>query len=480
MLTFEPTVELRYWRELRSRYEELLEREEFDEICFRFTDLDGRWVQLHKPKATLGISELIHGFHFSCRLPSWRAAHQSDYLIKPDHSTFFLEAGPNGNRQGVFICDVWEPTGLGPYRRDPRLILKKAMSRLTATIPGARALVGPELEFYILKNAKFGTATERAFLELETAEIYDRQPDDSSPCFRRTSLSGHLTPEFDSGADLRKEIVRRLTEAGLSVIRHHHELGPGQNEISIAHSDALRAADTAQIYKHIVRATAVNMGRLATFMPMPFAGTSGSGAHFHMSLYRDKENLFANGEWPSQLSELARFAIGGILKHVRALNCFLNPSVNSYRRLFHSFGAGDVVGYGHLNRHTIIRIPPATSPDGVRIEVRFGDGTANPYLAIASLIMAMLDGIEKRLDPGPPTQEKRADKSNNLTSARETGLAFDLRGAGQALDQDRQFLKEGGVFFDTLIDSHLIRLSNRVHETMKYPHPVEFSQSFAN
>ena len=459
-------------------FRKLSDCDDVRQVCFRFTDLDGRWVQFQKNKETVTRAELEGGMFFSCRLPGWRPIHASDYLIKPDPSTFFRD--PIDKTLGVYICDVWEPRGFRPYRRDPREILKKAIAKLSNTIPGVYAVVAPELEFYVLAAARYEHLRERCSVQLENDEMGLDLSKGEPQRYRRTDLSGHLTPEFDSCSNIRRKIIENLALSGLIVCRHHHELGPGQNEISIVHSDALRAADSTQIYKHVVRATAIHEGRLATFMPMPFGGTTGSGMHYHLSLYRGEESLFAKDGRFLHLSELGNFAMGGILKHARALNCLLNPSVNSYRRLHHCYGTDEVVGYGHLNRRAVIRIPPATTPQAVRIEVRFADATANPYLAIACLIMAMLDGIEKRIEPGLPIVGKLPERAINLSQESDRRLAFDLREAIQALNKDREFLTEGDVFFDSLIDSHLIRMSKRVHEAMKYPHPIEFAQSFAN
>jgi glutamine synthetase len=460
-------------------FEELLGREDIDEVFFRFTDLDGRWVQFQKKKNTLSLAELAGGIHFSCGLPGWRGINASDYLIKADSSTFFLEACMDPPL-AAYICDVWEPNGRRPYRRDPRRILKGAILRLNNVIPGAQLMVGPELEFYLLRNARYEHSRERSFAYLEGDEANLDCKNVEPPRYRRSGASGHLTPEFDTSSNIRRKIAENISRSGIQVVRHHHELGPGQNEISMVHSEALRAADSIQIHKHVVRSTAMSEGRIATFMPMPFGGTTGSGMHLHLSISRGEENLFSNGHRPPALSEMAMFAIGGILKHARALNCFLNPSLNSYRRLNHCFGVDEALGYGPLNRRTIVRIPPALNSQAARVEVRFADATANPYLAIACLIMAMLDGIERRIEPGAPSQGPLPPRTTNLSKRSSRRLAFDLHEAIEALDRDRQFLTEGNVFWDSLIDSHLVRMTTRVHEAMKYPHPIEFADSFAN
>lgn len=479
MQQYRPLNEFRVQDDSWPRHDELLNRDDIDEVSFRFTDLDGRWIQFHKRRSALSSSDLLGGLHFSCSLPGWRGIHASDYLIKPDHSTLFVD-GNARKRSGSYICDVWEPHGLKPYRRDPRWILKSAIARLNDLIPGATALVGPELEFYLLRNATYDHSKDKSFLHLQADQIVGDGPIDNRVEYKRSGPSGHLTPEFDSCARVRRKIIDNLSKAGISVNRHHHELGPGQNEISIVHLDALHAADSVQIYKHVVRSTAVSESRLATFMPMPFAATCGSGLHYHLSFCRDEKNLFATGDRSPRLSDIGMFAIGGILKHARALSCFLNPTVNSYRRLYHAFGANRSLSYGHLNRRTILRIPPATSAQGRRIEVRFGDATSNPYLAIASLVMAMLDGIEKRINPGPPVVGRLPKRAMDTSERADSQLAFDLREAIQALDEDRAFLTIGNVFFDSLINSHLTRLAKRVDESMKYPHPLEFAECFEN
>lgn len=449
------------------------EVDEAELLCFRFTDLAGRWLQFFRPNQGISLND---GINFSVLASGWRLSNNSDYLFRPDPDTRYREpSAPVGTTS--YVCDVYESNGTAPYERDPRLILKAAKSHLSDVLgEDACFQVGLEFEFYLFEDIRLYSSNGEATIQIVESEGIEsvRPGFAGTPGYSLYHSNLHLSPTVDRHHAFRLKAAKNLLASGLRPISYHHEAGPSQCEIGIEHMDILAAADAIQKTKDIIRKTAQSEGRIATFMPRPLAYSAGSGLHLNLSIVSGGKNLFA-GDKPGELSETARRAMGGILQHARALNCFLNPTPNSYRRLEYMFGSHTPVGYGFSDRTTAIRIPPFARPAAARIEARFGDASLNPYLALAALALACLDGIEQRIEPGEPAAAREwSRKTPQLWRRPDTALARDLEEALVALDRDRGFLTASGIFKDDLVDAHLLELSRRALDLIARPHPHEF------
>jgi glutamine synthetase len=284
-------------------------------------------------------------------------------------------------------------------------------------------------------------------------------------------------PPIDSTADLRAEMLSVISDMGVEVEKHHHEVAPSQHELGIKFDHLVRCADNMQIYKYVVHNVANSYGKTATFMPKPVKGDNGSGMHVHNSLWKNGQPLFA-GNGYADLSETALYYIGGIIKHAKALNAFTNPTTNSYKRLIPGFEAPVLLAYSSRNRSASCRIPYVASPKGKRVEVRFPDPSANPYLAYAALLMAGLDGIQSKVHPGDPMDKNLYDLPPEELKNVPT-VCGSLREAVKALEADRDFLKKGDVFTDDLIDSYLELKWEEIYAFEHTPHPIEFKMYYS-
>jgi glutamine synthetase len=379
-------------------------------------------------------------------------------------------------------CDVVEPSTMQGYDRCPRSLAQRAEAYLKSTGIADEAYFGPENEFFVFDDVRWDDTMNGAFYSVDSKEgawNTSRSYEDMNTGHRPTVKGGYFpVPPVDSLHDIRSAMCLALEEMGLEVEVHHHEVATaGQCEIGVKFSTLVRKADEVQVLKYVVHNVAHSFGKTATFMPKPLVNDNGNGMHVHQSLFKGGKNLFS-GDGYGGLSDTALYYIGGIVKHARALNAFTNPSTNSYKRLVPGFEAPTILAYSARNRSASIRIPYMANPKGRRIEVRFPDSMANPYLAFAAMMMAGLDGIQNKIHPGdamdkdlydlPPEEEKNLDH-----------VAFSLEEALLAASADRTFLKAGDVFTDDLIDAYIDLKMQNVTRLRMTTHPVEFDMYYS-
>ena len=374
-------------------------------------------------------------------------------------------------------CDILEPSTLNGYDRDPRSIAKRAEQYLRSTGIGDAACFGPEPEFFVFDDIRFKTGMSGSMVaidDIEAAWNSDKVYPEGNKGHRPGVKGGYFpVPPVDSAQEMRSQMCLKMKQLGLVVEAHHHEVATaGQNEIATRFNTLTKKADEVLLYKYVVQNVAAQFGKTATFMPKPMAGDNGSGMHCHQSIAKDGRNIFA-GNLYGGLSQEALWYIGGIIKHAKALNAFTNPSTNSYKRLVPGFEAPIMLAYSASNRSASIRIPAALNPKTAHIEVRFPDCTANPYLAFTAMLMAGLDGILNKIEPGDPMDKNLYDlppeEAMNVPQ-----VAASLEEALQALDQDKEFLLKGGVFSEDSIDAYINLKLEECTKVNSIPHPAEF------
>ncbi|SEP76172.1 glutamine synthetase [Ectothiorhodospira magna] len=446
-------------------------------VDFRFVDSRGKEQHVTVPAHTVDEDVLEGGKMFDgSSIAGWKGINESDMILMPDVGTavmdpFFDEPTLN------LRCDVVEPATMQGYDRCPRSLAKRAEAYLASTGIADTCLWGPENEFFVFDDIKWGNSIQGAFFKIDSDEACwnsEKVFEDGNIGHRPSVKGGYFpVPPVDSLQDLRSAMCLVLEEMGLKTEVHHHEVATaGQCEIGVGADTLTRKADEVLILKYVIQNVAHNYGKTATFMPKPLVGDNGSGMHVHQSLSKDGQNLFAGDKYGG-LSEMALYYIGGIIKHARALNAFTNASTNSYKRLVPGFEAPVMLAYSARNRSASIRIPWVSSPKARRIEVRFPDSTANPYLAFSAMLMAGLDGIQNKIHPGeamdknlydlPPEEEKQIPQ-----------VCHALDQALEALDKDRAFLTAGGVFTDDMIDAYIDLKMEEVTRLRMTTHPVEF------
>ncbi len=379
------------------------------------------------------------------------------------------------------FCDVAEPLTGQNYGRDPRSIAKASEAYVKSTGLADTVYVGPEAEFFVFDDMRYEVSMNRCFFEFESDEgpyMAGRKLDEGNHGHRPLVKGGYFpVAPLDGSSDLRAEMTTVLAAMGVPMEKHHHEVAPSQHELGIRFGTLVRCADHMQLYKYVVKNVAHSYGKTATFMPKPVYGDNGSGMHVHQSLWKGGQPLFA-GSGYADLSEMALYYIGGIIKHAKALNAFTNPTTNSYKRLVPGFEAPVLLAYSSRNRSASCRIPYVASPKGKRVEVRFPDPSANPYLAYAAMLMAGLDGIQNRLHPGDAMDKNLYDLPPEELKDVPT-VCGSLREALQSLDADRAFLKKGDVFTDDMIDSYLELKWEEVYAFEQTPHPIEFKNYYS-
>jgi glutamine synthetase len=412
-------------------------------------------------------------------IAGWKAINESDMVLLPDLETAVVDPFYAQNTLAI-ICDITEPSG-ELYERDPRSTAKRAEAYVQSGGFGDTIVFGPEAEFFIFDDVKFSTTPYKTGFELDSVEL----PTNSDTHYEignmghRVRTKGGYFPvnPIDSSQDLRGEMLTVMEEMGVSIEKHHHEVASAQHELGTKFQTLTTAADHMQIYKYVIHNVANAYGKTATFMPKPVFGDNGSGMHCHQSIWKGGKPLFAGNQY-ADLSQECLWYIGGILKHAKALNAFTNPSTNSYKRLVPGYEAPVLLAYSARNRSASCRIPHGTSPKSKRIEIRFPDPTANPYLAFAAMCMAGLDGIENKIDPGAPMDKNLYDLPADELKQIPT-VAASLREALTSLEADHAFLLKGGVFTKEQIDSYA---ALKWEECMRYemtPHPVEFDMYFS-
>jgi len=446
-------------------------------VDFRFTDTKGKEQHVSVPVSAFDEDKFKEGHAFDgSSIAGWKGINASDMLLMPDPDTakidpFFEETTL------TLTCNIVDPTDGKPYDRDPRSIALKAEAYLKSTGVGDTAYFGPEPEFFVFDSITWKTDMSGSHVKIYSEEAtWDSENNhEGGNVGHRPAVKGGYfpVPPVDSLQDLRSAMCMTLEQLGVPTEVHHHEVGgSGQCEIGTQFSTLTKRADWTQILKYVVHNTANNFGKTATFMPKPVLGDNGSGMHVHQSIWKDGKNTFAGDEYAG-LSEIALFYIGGIIKHARALNAITNPSTNSYKRLVPGFEAPIKLAYSAKNRSASIRVPFVSSDKARRIETRFPDPTANPYLAFSALLMAGLDGIQNKIHPGEAATKDLYHLPPEEDAAIPT-VARSLEEALEALNEDRAFLTQGGVFSDDFIDSFIDLKMNEVTTLRMTPHPVEF------
>ncbi|TNE38891.1 MAG: type I glutamate--ammonia ligase [Alphaproteobacteria bacterium] len=459
----------------------LIKENEVEYVDLRFTDPKGKWQHLAMHVDVVDEDMFEDGVMFDgSSITGWKAINESDMTLMPDTETAVMD--PFAARPTLIVfCDILDPLSGESYERDPRSVAKKAEAYLASTGIGDTAYLGPEAEFFMFDDVQFSTNSHHTFYKLGDVEapFMSGEEIEGGNSGHRPRVKGGYFPvqPVDSGADIRSEMVSICKEMGLSVEKHHHEVAPSQHELGMKFNTLVAAADEIQKQKYVVHNVAHAYGKTVTFMPKPVSGDNGSGMHTHQSIWKNGKPVFA-GSGYADLSETALYYIGGIIKHAKAINAFTNASTNSYKRLIPGFEAPVLLAYSARNRSASCRIPYSPSPNGKRVEVRFPDCTANPYLAFAAMMMAGLDGIQNKIHPGDAMDKDLYDLPPEELKDIPT-VCGSLREALEALDADREFLKKGGVFTDDMLDGYIAMKWDDVFKFEHAPHPVEFDMYYS-
>ena len=460
----------------------LVKENEVKFVDFRFTDTKGKEQHVTVPISAFNEEKFTEGHAFDgSSIAGWKGIEASDMLLMPDAGSVFLD--PFFQEPTIALsCDVYEPFERKPYDRDPRSIAGRAEAYLKSSGIGDTAYFGPEPEFFIFDDVRWSNEMGGAFFKIDEYEApwnSGEKLEGGNRGHRPTVKGGYFpVPPVDSMQDMRAEMSLLLEEMGIPVEVFHHEVaGAGQNEIGTKFSTLVERADWTQKLKYVVWNVANAYGKTATFMPKPLVGDNGSGMHVHQSIWKDGKNLFA-GNGYAGLSDFALYYIGGIIKHARALNAITNPTTNSYKLLVPGFEAPVKLAYSSRNRSASIRIPYVNSDKARRIEARFPDPMANPYLCFSALMMAGLDGVENKIHPG-----EAATKDLYHLPPEEDALVptvcHSLDQALDYLDKDRAFLTKGGVYSDSMIDAYIELKMQEVTRFRMATHPVEFDMYYS-
>jgi glutamine synthetase len=455
----------------------MIKENEVRYVDLRFVDTKGKEQHVTMPASAVEEDMFEDGKMFDgSSIAGWKHINESDMILMPDASTAVMDPFFD-DATLILRCDIIEPADMQGYERDPRSIAKRAEAYMKSSGIADTALFGPENEFFVFDDVRWGTTMQGSFYKIDSTEAgwnSEKVYEDGNIGHRPGVKGGYFpVPPVDSMQDLRSAMCNTLEAMGQVVEVHHHEVATaGQCEIGVKFGTMVKKADEVLDLKYVIQNVAHEFGKTATFMPKPLVGDNGSGMHVHQSLVKDGKNLFS-GDLYGGLSETALFYIGGIIKHAKALNAFCNASTNSYKRLVPGFEAPVMLAYSARNRSASIRIPYVQNPKARRIEVRFPDSTANPYLAFAAMLMAGLDGINNRIHPGeamdkdlydlPPEEEKAIPQ-----------VAHSLDMALDALDADREFLTQGGVFTNDTIDAYIGLKMEEVTRLRMSTHPVEY------
>jgi glutamine synthetase len=452
-------------------------------VDFRFTDWPGTWQHCSYPLAMIDEDVFEDGMGFDgSSIRGWQGIHESDMMMVPDPSTAFLDPFTSHTTLAI-ICDIIDPITREPYSRDPRHIAAKAEGYLKQTGIGDTAFVGPEAEFFLFNDARFSTGPNHGFFQIDSVEgVWNTgaEEEGGNLAYKPRHKEGYFpVPPTDTLQDVRTEMVLQMQQLGIEVEAHHHEVATaGQCEIDMKFNSLRTMGDQILKYKYVVKNVARQNGLTATFMPKPVFDDNGSGMHVHQSIWKDGNPLFA-GSGYAGLSDLGLWYIGGILKHSRALAAFTNPTTNSYKRLIPGFEAPVNLALSARNRSASCRIPMySASPKAKRVEVRYPDPTCNPYLAFSAMLMAGIDGIENKIDPGEPLDKNIYALSPEELESIPT-MPGSLDEALTELHQDHEFLLKGDVFTDDAIEQWIgYKRENEVDTIRIRPHPHEFELYF--
>src|SRR5215831_10996994 len=455
-----------------------------DEIKFvdlRFTDPRGKMQHVTMDAKVMDEDAFTDGIMFDgSSITGWKVINESDMKLMPDPSTAVLDPFFAQTTLAIF-CDTLEPLTNEPYERDPRSIAGKAQAYLKQTGVGDVAVFGPEAEFFVFDDVRFATEPFNCGYKIDSMELpsnMDTEYEMGNLGHRPRTKGGYFpVPPVDSAQDIRSEMLSVMAEMGVTVEKHHHEVASAQHELGIKFGPMVQLADNMQIYKYVIHNVAQAYGKTACFMPKPVFGDNGSGMHCHQSIWKGSTPVFAGNKY-ADLSDTCLYYIGGILKHAKTINAFTNPTTNSYKRLVPGYEAPVLLAYSVRNRSASCRIPVVTSPKAKRVEVRFPDPAANPYLGYAAMLRAGLDGIQNKINPGEAVDKNLYDLPPEELSKIPT-VCGSLREALDHLDRNRDFLKKGGVFTDDMIDAYLELKMAEVERFEMTPHPVEFDMYYS-
>jgi len=450
-------------------------------VDLRFTDPRGKWQHVTFDVGLFDEEAFTDGLMFDgSSIAGWKAINESDMTLLPDAPTAVVDpffAAPTLS----IVCDILEPTTGEPYGRDPRSIAKKAEAFVKSSKIGDAVFFGPEAEFFVFDDVRFAAEPYNTGFKLDSIELptnMDTAYDSGNLGHRIRTKGGYFpVPPQDSAQDMRGEMLAAMAAMGAIVEKHHHEVASAQHELGLKFGPLTIMADHLQVYKYCIHQVAQSYGKTATFMPKPVYGDNGSGMHCHQSIWKAGKPIFAGDKY-SGLSQDCLHYIGGVIKHAKALNAFTNPATNSYKRLVPGYEAPVLLAYSARNRSASCRIPWTASPKAKRVEVRFPDPLANPYLAFAAMLMAGVDGILNKIDPGQPMDKDLYDLPPRELKKIPT-VCGSLREALDSLRKDNGFLKAGGVFNDDFIESYIELKMGEVARFEMTPHPVEFDMYYS-
>ncbi len=469
----------------KNDFDNLIRKHDVKFIDLRFTDLRGKEHHITVSPKCLNESFMLDGKMIDgSSIKGWQEINQADLSLTPDLSTAVLDPFFQDNTL-IVRCNVQNPMDntLDYYPKDPRTVARRAEEYLKSTGIADEVLFGPEPEFFIFDDVRFESKINGAFYKINSEEAAWNSGSEivGGNIAHRTRIKGGYfpVPPVDSAQDIRSTMCETLENMGVIVEAHHHEVATAcQSEIVTKCSTLTRKADEMQILKYVVHNVAHNYGKTATFMPKPLVGDNGSGMHCHQSLLKNGVNLFDGNKY-ANLSQLALYYIGGIIKHARALNAITNPGINSYKRLVPGFEAPVLLAYSEYNRSASIRIPYTSQSKARRIEVRFPDALANPYLAFSAMMMAGLDGIKNKIDPGSATSKNLYHLSDEEYK-KIPKIAASLEEAVESLEKDHKFLLEGNVFSEDLIKSCIELRKADIAIMQKQVHPLEFEMYYSD
>jgi len=450
-------------------------------VDLRFTDPRGKLQHVTFDQTMIDEDIFEEGTMFDgSSIAGWKAINESDMVLMPDPNSAYMDPFFGASTLAI-NCDVLEPLTYQPYNRDPRTTAKKAEGYVKSSGLGDSVYFGPEPEFFIFDDVKYSNTTYNVGFKVDSSEL----PSNNDTDYEMGNNGHHIglkkgyfpVPPLDSAQDMRGEMLAAMGAMGVPIEKHHHEVASAQHELGMKFSPIIQAADNVQIYKYVIHQVANAYGKTVTFMPKPVYGDNGSGMHCHQSIWKDGKPLFAGDQYAG-LSMDALYYIGGIIKHAKAINAFTNPTTNSYKRLVPGFEAPVLLAYSARNRSASCRIPFGQSPKAKRVEVRFPDPLANPYLGFAAMLMAGVDGIKNKIHPGDPMDKDLYELPPEELKQIPTVCAS-LREALESLDKDREFLKAGGVFDDDQIDSYIDLKMTEVIKFEHTPHPVEYEMYYS-
>ncbi|MDQ4419376.1 type I glutamate--ammonia ligase [Sphingobium sp. DEHP117] len=460
----------------------MIEEKEIEWVDLRFTDPKGKWQHLTMCAGVMGEDELSEGLMFDgSSIEGWKAINESDMILKPDLDAVYIDPF-SATPMMILFCDIVEPSNGELYARDPRSTAKRAEAFLKTTGIGDTVYVGPEAEFFMFDDVRFSTGYDGSFFKIDDIELptnTGREYEGGNLGHRPRAKGGYFpVAPVDSCMDIRGEMVSTMLEMGLPCDKHHHEVAAAQHELGMTFGTLVTTADRMQIYKYVVHQVAQAYGKTATFMPKPIKLDNGSGMHTHMSIWDGKNPLFA-GDGYAGLSDMCLYFIGGVIKHAKALNAFTNPTTNSYKRLVPGYEAPVLLAYSSRNRSASCRIPYGSGSKAKRVEFRFPDALANPYLCYASLLMAGLDGIQNKIHPGDPMDKNLYDLPPEELSLVPT-VCGSLREALDSLEADMDFLLKGDVFTKDQIEAYIELKREDVAVWEMTPSPVEFDMYYSS